>query len=124
MRKFLARQKGFTLVEILIAVGILAIITAVAIPTVAKFTGNSKTKSAAAELTNVQTAVDSMMADLGIETVTVILQANAINAMGSFPDVTNPLNGNTTTGDYLRSTNTKHNYYIAATGAVSQIIVP
>ena len=124
MRKFLARQKGFTLVEILIAVGILAILAAVAVPTTAHFTAGSKTKSASAELSNVQTAIDSMMADLDLDTVTAITQANATNNMAAFPDGTNPLNGDATNGDYIRQVNTKHNYYVTTGGVVSQTIVP
>ena len=123
MRKFLRKQKGFTLVEILIAVGILAILAAIAVPTTAHFTSSSKTKSATAELANVQTALDAMMADLDLDAVAAIVLANATNDMGAFPSAGNRLNGHASNGNYIRQTNTKHNYYVTTDGMVSQIIV-
>lgn len=120
VRKILLRQRAFTLVEILIAVGILAILAAVAVPTVAKFTSRSEIKAASAELSNIQTAMDSMMSDRAQETVTAVTQANATCAMSGFPDATYRLNGDSTYGDYIRQATTRYKYYIAADGEVSQ----
>ncbi len=85
MISILLKQRRFTLVEILIAVGILAILVAIATPVVAHLTGNSKTKAAAAELANVQSAVDSLMADqdLGSPPNPV---TTATNNLAQFPD--------------------------------------
>ncbi len=119
-RKLLLRQRGFTLVEILIAVGILAILAAVAVPTVAKFMSRSETKAASAELSNIQTAMDSMMSDREQESVTAITQGSATCSMAAFPDATYRLNGDGTYGDYLRQAATRYKYYVATDGDVSQ----
>ena len=118
-RKFVSGQRGFTLVEILIAMAILGIVAAVAIPTVANIKSRSETKANAGELSNVQAALDAMMSDTELEAVTAIAQANATNVMGAFPDAGSRLNGGSN-GDYMRQTTTKCNYYVSATGAVSQ----
>jgi len=120
MRGILRGQQGFTLVEVLIVVAILAILAAVAVPTVAKVTSRSETNAAAAELANVQAAMDTMMSDRSQESVTEILEANAICAMASFPDSTYKLNGDTTYGDYMRQATTRYKYYTSTGGKVSQ----
>ena len=125
LRRFLSKgHKGFTLVEVLIAVGVLAIATAVAVPATAKFNSSAKTKSAAAELANVQAALDAMMADKGLESVTAIVQGSATDAMGAFPSAANALNGVVASGDYLRQATTTHTYYVDADGSVSQVLSP
>ena len=117
--KLTSRERGFTLVEILIAVAILGIVAAVAIPTIANITSRSETKANSGELSNVQAALDAMMSDQEIEAVTVIAQINATNNMGTFPDATYSLNGGST-GDYMRQAITKCTYYVASNGIVSQ----
>ena len=121
--RLLRKEGGFTLVEILIAVAILGIVAAVAVPTVATIKSRSESKANAGELSNVQAATDAMMGDLELESVTVILQLNAINGMAAFPDGTNPLYGGAG-GDYMRQANTKCTYYISSGGRVSQDACP
>ena len=121
--RLLNNQRGFTLVEILIAVAILGIVAAVAVPTVATIKSRSEAKANSGELANVQAATDAMMGDQELETVTVILLINATNGMGAFPDATTPLYGGAT-GDYMRQANTKCDYYISAGGRVSQDVCP
>ncbi len=117
--KFLSSERGFTLVEMLIAMAILGIVAAIAIPTVANIKSRSETKANAGELSNIQVALDAMMSDTEIESVTAIAQANATNNMAIFPAAANRLNGGAN-GDYIRQTTTKCNYYVSATGIVSQ----
>ena len=117
--RLLRNQRGFTLVEILIAVAILGIVAAVAVPTVATIKSRSEAKANAGELANVQAALDAMMGDLELEAVSEITQPSAINTMGSFPDGTNPLYGGGT-GDYMRQATTKCDYFITTNGRVSQ----
>ncbi len=117
--KLLTSERGFTLAEILIAMAILGIVAAIAIPTVANIKSRSETKANAGELSNIQVALDSMMSDQEIESVTAIAQANATNNMAIFPAAANRLNGGAN-GDYIRQTTTKCNYYVSATGIVSQ----
>ncbi|MBI4287741.1 MAG: type II secretion system protein [Chloroflexi bacterium] len=64
------RQKGFTLIELLVTIGILGILAAVVVPNVARFVGSGGTQAAATELASVQTAMDTAMADLGLQVVT------------------------------------------------------
>ena len=52
--RLLKNERGFTLVEILIAVAILGIVAAVAVPTVATIKSRSETKANPGELANVQ----------------------------------------------------------------------
>ncbi len=117
--RLLARERGFTLVEILIAVAILGIVAAVAVPTVATIKSRSETKANAGELSNVSSALHSMMSDLELDSVTAIVQASATNSMSAFPDGTNPLYGGGT-GDYIRQATTKCTYYVTSAGRVSQ----
>ena len=75
----LQRESGFTLVEILIAVAILAIVAAVAVPTVATIKSRSETKANAGELMNVASALHSMMSDQEQDSVTAIPQLSDNN---------------------------------------------
>lgn len=63
------RQKGFTLVELLIVIGILGALAAVTVPNVSKFVGYGETASQASELQIVQSSLDFYMAELGLQTV-------------------------------------------------------
>jgi prepilin-type N-terminal cleavage/methylation domain-containing protein len=104
-------QKGFTLIEILIAVGILALLAGIAVPTVAVLLSNSEDKAEKGELSNVQAAVDSMMADKELESITA---TNAIKDMTNFPSGT-PLHP-----EYLRTPETRCLYSVSSVGAVLQ----
>jgi prepilin-type N-terminal cleavage/methylation domain-containing protein len=130
IRRFLKSQRGFTLIELLVAVGILAILAGVAVPVALKFTGTSQTKSAQAELANVQVAVDAMMADQGLGALpdpgpgasgALRVAGSDTSDMSLFPYTAAgayALMGSAS-GDYLRE-NTTGTYTVDATGKVSQ----
>ncbi len=81
-------------------------------PTVANFISSSHDDAAVAELSNVQTAVDAMMADRGLEAVTAV--TTATSDMTGFPSATNKLS------DYLRASTTNGTYTVTVGGAVTQ----
>ncbi len=80
-------EKGFTLIELLIVVAILGVLAAVVIPNVGRFIGKGETEAAATELTNIQTAVVSMMVDNQLSVLpNPVLLAGATSDLALFPD--------------------------------------
>ena len=114
-------ETGFTLVELLVVVGIIVALAAVIIPNVARFTGKGTEGAYAAEADNVQTAFDTLMADAGIAGIDrndVISGDPAINNFAGFPTNGGPITVNDSSGipqpvdltDYLRG-NPTTNFY-------------
>ena len=62
-------RRGFTLIEMLVVMAIVAVLAAVIIPNLAGILAGSKDKANKAELSIVQTALDTYMADQTISTV-------------------------------------------------------
>lgn len=62
-------EKGFTLAEMLIVIGIIAALAAASVPFVARFASSGQTGSQTLEKQNVQAAFDSLMADAAISSV-------------------------------------------------------
>ena len=80
-------EKGFTLIELLIVVAILGVLAAVVIPNVGRFIGRGEQEAADTELSNIQTAVVSMMVDNGLSTLPFAVSTST-NDMTAFPDAT------------------------------------
>ena len=81
-------EKGFTLIELLIVVAILGVLAAVVIPNVGRFIGRGEEEAEKTELSNIQTAVISMMADNELATLpagTFVLTGSETNNMAAFP---------------------------------------
>jgi general secretion pathway protein G len=68
-------ERGFTLVELLVACAILAALAAIVVPIVANYVSHSCSDAAKAELSDVQAALDSMMADNRLESVSAVTTA-------------------------------------------------
>jgi prepilin-type N-terminal cleavage/methylation domain-containing protein len=101
-------EAGFTLVELLIVVAILAVLVAVVVPNFTGLLGGSQTTAADAEKVIVQTAVDAKMAHENLATTTAITKATSdMKEFGLYPD-------------YMRSTETQGTYTCDTTGKVTQ----
>lgn len=119
-------EKGFTLVELLVVVGIIVALAAVIIPNVSRFTGKGNDGALAAEAENVQAAMDTMMADIGLITVDPYdaVADLATQLWTGLPAVTGMVitshNTSITLDGYLRAPSTKFFYCYDAAGLITK----
>ena len=73
-------QGGFTLIEMIVVVGIIAVLAAVIVPNIGKFVGSGESGAKDAEFDSLETAMSAMMADNAVNLVT----ANAVTASNSW----------------------------------------
>ena len=121
-------EKGFTLIELLIVVAILGVLAAVVIPNVGRFIGRGKDEAAATELSNIQSAVVSMMVDQGLSTLS---GNNSHTSSATFDMLTFPDSaatgahlfnyGGVTSVNYVATQNTTGTYIVDNTGTVTQV---
>ena len=111
------KESGFTLVELLVTVGIIVALAAVIVPSVLMFGGKGDEGARAAEIESVQTAMDSMMADLAITTVTGLTAAeNSNQVWTALPAGT----GSAPLVNYLRADTSAFYYCYDSTGKVTR----
>ena len=107
-------QRGFTLVELLVVIGILAALAAVVVPNVGRFAGSGDIAANATEAATVQAAMDLYMADTASLTVAV-LAIETDNFATSDP-ILSP--------GYLRQNPTRCSYTWDVSGLVTQGTCP
>ncbi len=88
MRRMVQRirksESGFTLIEMLIVVGIIVALAAALVPAVVVFSGKGTEGKKASERSTIQLAMDAMMAENGITSVTPI-STNGVNDWTAYP---------------------------------------
>jgi len=97
-------QNGFTLIKLLVVVGIIVALAAVIVPLVIQFSGRGDTGAASAEWDSIQSAIATMMAD---QTLTAVTASSGSAAL--ILDTTNFGSGNTLSA-YVRDTTTAYCY--------------
>ena len=113
-------QLSFTLVELLVVIGIIVALAGVTVPLVTKFTGSGKSGAMAAERETVQTAMNAMMAEKDITTVTAVINPSAAsNTWSSLPAGTGAAALYGASGaQYLKKSTTNYYYCWTASGEV------
>ena len=102
---FVHEEPAFTLVELLVVIGIIVALAAVVIPNIAVLTGRGETGAMSEEFSNVQSAMDFMMVDRGITGLNAS-PATSQNDWKTFPNGS----GTAPLEDYLRIGTTMYYY--------------
>jgi len=109
-------ESGFTLIEMLIVVGIIVALAAAIVPQVVQFGGEGEEGQKASELSTIQTAMDTMMADNNLTALAA--EATARKDWEAYP--ADAGGEKLYTGGYIRVTSTEWGYCWNTTGKVSQ----
>ena len=110
-------QKGFTLIEMIVVVGIIAVLAAVIVPNIGRFIGTGEDGAKSAEWESVQTAMNAMMAEAAVNTVPTSSQT----AVGTQDWATVPtavVNGEQPLGPYLQNPVTVYLYCYDVNGQI------
>ncbi len=108
-------QKGYTLIELLVVVGIVVALAAVIVPLVVQFSGAGERAAEAAEWDAVQSAVDTMMADNQLSTVSASTNSTRITDNLDWDASL----ATVTLAAYTRDTITTYCYEWTATGRIT-----
>jgi len=109
-------QKGFTLIEMLVVVGIIVALAAIIVPLVISFAGSGERAAQVGEVETVQTAIQSLMVDNDLSTVNASTSPTVgekINNTGTQFNATISLLA------YMDQTSTQFCYTWATTGRIT-----
>jgi type IV pilus assembly protein PilA len=110
-------QGGFTLIEMIVVVGIIAVLAAVIVPNIGKFIGSGEQGAMDAEWESVQTAMNAMMAEQSITGVTGRTSSDqSVNGWATLPAGT----GAATLDSYLQAATTVYFYCYDSAGQVTR----
>ena len=112
-----SNESGFTLVELLVVVAIVVALAAVSVVSVTQFANKGDEGATAVELESVQAALDTMMADQGVNAVTANDQGSSGSGLQDF--ASDPAEGALVA--YLRDNPTTYGYCWDTTGKVMQM---
>jgi prepilin-type N-terminal cleavage/methylation domain-containing protein len=106
------KPKGFTFIELLVVIGIIVTLGAVAVPTVARFVAPAHATANDDEIIRVQQAMDTYIAENNLPPPTVAANSTVSNDFSSSDPVLFP--------GYMRKANTRCIYTWDANGHVTQ----
>ena len=110
------RQKGFTLVELLVVIGIIATLAAIVVPNVVHFLAPARSTADAEEIVRIQAAMDMYIAVNNLPPPAVAANLTPSNDFSSSNPVLYP--------DFIREPNTHCTYTWDVTGQLSQGTCP
>jgi type IV pilus assembly protein PilA len=111
-------QVGFTLIEMIVVVGIIAVLVAVIVPNVARFTGSGEQGARDVELDNVQDAFELMMAENQVVALTPHDKSNSSTATASWDTLPAVGAGVQPLAGYLVNASTVYYYCFDGAGIV------
>lgn len=125
-RQFHFIPTGFTLVEMLVAISIMAVLAALIVPNLAKYVSTSKSAVQKNELAEIQHDVSAAMADAGVNQIAGAPLSFGNTGHASPPSATDLTIGSQHLGDYISGglTECHGEYQVAADGTVSQVWYP
>ncbi len=105
-------QRGFTLIELLVVVGRIVVLAAVIVPQVVQFSDRGDQGASVAEWDAIQGAIETLMSDQELTTITAGVNADFITDSFDF----DAGEGVRNLANYLRDTTTSYCYTWNATG--------
>ena len=114
-------QRGFTLIEMVVVIGIIVALAAVIVPLVIKFSGTGAAAAQAAEWDAVQTSIDTMMADEQMLTIAPSTAVTRITDTLNFKDTGSTAQPNSAydLSKYTRDASTNYCYEWLGSGRLT-----